>query len=94
MENIKPIKTEEKEQTIILSNKKNLSISGTKKIISLKTDLIQLDTVYGEMLINGLNLELIKLDNSSTCAEICGEINSIRFAEIKNKEPFFRKIFK
>lgn len=87
-------KLQEKEQLIILSNKKNLSISGTEKIISLKPDLIQLETNYGGLVINGENLELVKLDNSTTRAEISGNINGIKFISIKEKESLFRKIFK
>ena len=94
MENIKENKSQEKEQLIVLNNKKNLSVSGTKKIVSLKPDLIQLDTVYGGLIINGNNLELIKLDNTTTRAEISGIIDGLRFVENKNKEPLFRKIFK
>lgn len=87
----KPI---EKEQLIVLSNKKNLSVSGTNKIISLKPDLIQLDTNYGNLIIIGENLELIKLDNSTTRAEISGNIFELKFVEQKVKENLFRKIFK
>lgn len=94
MENNKQEKPNSKEQLIVLSNRKNLSISGTNKVLSLKPDLIQLDTVFGGLQIFGSNLELIKLDNTNTRAEINGEINSIKFVEDKNKEPFFRKIFK
>lgn len=85
---------EEKEQLIVLSNKKNLSVSGTNKIISLKPNLIQLDTVYGGLIITGENLELIKLDNSSTRAELSGNIDSLKFIASKEKENLFRKIFK
>lgn len=88
------IKNTEKEQLIVLNNKKNLSVSGTNKIISLKPDLIQLDTVYGNLLISGNNLELIKLDNNTTRAEINGEINSLKFTQSKSNEHLFRKIFK
>jgi hypothetical protein len=91
---IKENTKQEKEQLIVLSNKKNLSVSGTNKIISLKPDLIQLNTVFGDLLILGSKLELVKLDNATTRAEISGEINSIKFTESKIKEPLFRKIFK
>jgi len=88
-------KITEKEQLIVLSNKKNLSVSGTNKIISLKPDLIQLNTNYGGLIIVGDNLELVKLDNSSTRAEITGNISGIKFTENnKQKENLFRKIFK
>ena len=83
-----------KEQIIVLSNKKNLSVSGTNKIISLKPDLIQLDTVFGGLIITGENLELVKVDNTTTRAEICGNVNSLKFIEGKLKENLFRKIFK
>lgn len=94
MENEKKITSIEKEQLIVLSNKKNLSVSGTTKIISLKNDLIQLETNYGLLQVYGNSLELVKLDNTTTRAEICGQIDAIKFACEKNKEPFFRKIFK
>lgn len=84
----------EKEQLIVLSNRKNISISGTNKIISLKPDLIQLDTIYGNLLIVGENLELTKLDNTTTRAELNGTINEIKFVQSKSKEPIFRKLFK
>jgi len=87
------IKTE-KEQLIVLSNKKNLSITGTNKIISLKPDLIQLDTNFGGLIIVGENLELIKLDNATTRAEISGNIFELKYVEQKVKENLFRKIFK
>ncbi len=82
------------EQTINLTNKQNLTVSGTNKIISLKPDLIQLDTVLGGLIIGGNSLELVRLDDNSKIAEIKGEINSIKYATPKSKEPFFRKIFK
>ena len=87
-------KATKKEQLIVLSNRTNLSVSGTNKIVSLKPELIQLDTNFGGLMIIGENLELVKLDNTTTRAEINGNINSIKFVQGKEKEPFFRKIFK
>lgn len=83
-----------KEQTITLTNRKNLSVSGVNKVISLKPDLIQLDTVYNGLVIFGSNLELIKLDNTLNRADICGNIDSLKFVESKATQSFFRKIFK
>ena len=83
-----------KEQTLTLINKQELSISGITKIISLKPDLIQLYSVFGGILINGENLELLNLNNQNNIAQIKGNVNSIKFVEGKSKEPFFRKIFK
>ncbi len=84
----------QKEQLIVLSNKQNLSVTGTNKVISLKPDLIQLDTVFGGLIITGNALELVKLDNQNTRAEIKGDVSSLKFIEKAVKEPFFRKLFK
>ena len=62
-------------------------------MLSLKPDLIQLNTILGGLIIQGENLELVTLNNSS-CAEIKGTINALKFVEAKEKENFLRKIFK
>lgn len=85
---------ENAEQKIVLQNRKELSISGTNKVISIKSDLIQLETNYGGIQIVGTNLELVNLDNQSLCAKICGYIQAIKFVQGKSKESFLRKIFK
>lgn len=94
MDNQKDKKQEIKNQQLTLINRSNLTISGTNKIISIKPDLIQLDTNHGGIIISGNNLELSKLDNETTTAEILGQVNSIKYTERKDKESIFRKIFK
>ena len=92
MEQTKPQQT--KEQSLNLINRKNLSVTGVNKVISLKPDLIQLDTVQGGLMISGSNLELIKLDNTTNKADITGQIDTLKYIGKKDKQPFFRKIFK
>ena len=92
MEQTKPQQT--KEQTLNLLNRKSLSVTGVNKVISLKPDLIQLDTVQGGLMISGSNLELIKLDNTTNKADISGQIDTLKYIGEKEKQPFFRKIFK
>lgn len=77
-----------------LINKNNLTITGADKIISLKPDLIQLNTILGGLMVTGKNLELKKLNSGDNKAEIVGTINSIKFLDQPDKTPFFRKIFK
>lgn len=85
---------ENKKQIITLTDRNYLLVGGTNKVVSLKSDLIQLDTVLGGISITGQNLELIKLDNASLRAEIAGTINSIKYLDKSEKIPFFRKLFK
>ena len=82
------------EQTIVLKNRNNLSIEGTTKIISLKPDLIQLETTHGGLIIAGSNLELTNLNSSSTKADVTGQIDSLKFTQTKTKQNLFGKIFK
>ena len=82
------------EFNLILNNRKNLTVAGTNKIISLKPELIQLDTVLGGLIISGKNLELNKLNAGDNKAELTGIVNNIKFIEPSDKTPFFRKIFK
>lgn len=83
-----------KQQMLNLVDRKFLTVTGTTRIVSLKPDLIQLDTNFGGLIISGTNLELTKLDDVSNKAEVNGNINSLRYTDIKNKEPLLRKLFK
>lgn len=79
---------------LTLNNQDNLKVTGANKIISLKPDLIQLDTVLGGLIIGGKTLELKQLNSGNNIAEITGIISSIKFVEVGDKSSFFRKIFK
>ncbi len=79
---------------LTLNNQDNLKVTGANKIISLKPDLIQLDTILGGLIIGGKNLELKQLNSGTNIAEITGIINSVKFLEVGDKTSFFRKIFK
>lgn len=83
-----------KEQIINLVNRKSISISGVNKVVSLKPELIQLSTNMGGLAISGSNLELVKLDNNLLKADIVGSIDCLKYVSEKDKQPFFRKLFK
>ena len=81
------------EQKIILIDRKNLSITGVEKMISVKPDLLQLTTNFGTLQIIGANMEVSKLDLEQHLLEVKGIISSIKYLE-DNKTPFFKRIFK
>ncbi len=87
-------KTEKIDFILNLINQNNLTITGANKLISLKPDLIQLDTIMGGLIIHGQNLELSKLNSGGNIAEVVGTITEIKFLSTHNKTPFFRKLFK
>ena len=61
---------------IKLSDRKNIIISGIKKINNFDDKEFSLDSVMGGIIIKGENLEMIKLDTVEGNVSIKGKINS------------------
>ena len=67
------IKTEDiKEQNVVLKNRKNLEITGVKKLESLNPLEFIVYTVLGKMIIKGKDLEMLSLDIDHGKLEIVG----------------------
>ncbi|MBQ3436134.1 MAG: sporulation protein YabP [Bacilli bacterium] len=83
---------------ISLVERKNLVVSGVKKIESFDNEQFLMDTVMGILLIKGENLELIKLDTMQGNVSIKGLVNSMTYLEdgkTKNKEnSILNRLFK
>jgi len=83
---------------ITLSQRKNINITGVKKIESFDETEFLLQTNMGYMLIKGNSLEIIKLDTYQGDVSIKGKIDSLTYLESLNKknkdESIFNKLFK
>ncbi len=83
---------------ISLFERKNLVITGVKKIENFDSEQFLIETVMGFMLIKGEGLELIKLDTLQGTVSIKGLINSMDYIEEnakKDKEnSIFSRLFK
>ena len=66
---------------ISLFERKNLVITGVKKIDNFDSEQFFIDTVMGFMMIKGEGLELIKLDTLQGTISIKGIINSMNYVE-------------
>ena len=84
--------------SISLTERKNLIISGVKKIDNFDDEQFLMDTVMSYLLVKGENLELIKLDTLQGTVVIKGLIHSMTYLEEgdkKNKErTIFNRLFK
>lgn len=84
-------------QDIFLHNRTDLTISNVKKINTLNNLLFDIETGFGRMKIEGINLDMISLDNDKGILVLKGTIDKIEFLE-KNKQKketsFIAKIFK
>ena len=82
---------------ITLLDRKNLVVTGVKKIENFDSEQFLLETVMGFIIIKGEGLELVKLDTLQGNVTIKGTINGINYAEEgkKDKESsIFNRLFK
>ena len=80
---------------IKLTDRKNIIISGIKKINSFDEKEFDLDSVMGSIIIKGSNLEMIKLDTIEGNVSIIGQINSFTYSDRNDKESsILAKLFK
>lgn len=83
---------------ISLLERKNLVITGVKKIDNFDNSQFILETIMGFMIVKGSDLELIKLDTLQGNVSIKGTVNSISYAEENSKkdkeDSIFSRLFK
>ena len=83
---------------ITLAERKNVIITGVKKIESFDSEEFLMDTTLGYLNIKGADLEIIKLDTYQGNVSIKGKVDSLVYVDngnIKNKEEtFLSKLFK
>lgn len=84
--------------SIQLLERKNLVISGVKKIDNFDNKQFIIETIMGYMIVKGEGLELLKLDTILGNVSIKGLINSITYAEESNKkekdDSIFNRLFR
>lgn len=82
---------------VSINERKNISVSGVKKIDSFDNEEFLMDTVMGYVTIKGEELEIIKLDTFQGNVVIKGKINSFIYSDGVKKskeEGVFSKLFK
>jgi len=84
--------------TISISERKNIILSGVKKIDSFDNEEFLLETIMGYIVIKGADLEIIKLDTYQGNVSIKGKINSLTYMESASKkekeDSIISKLFK
>ena len=83
---------------ITITERKNIIITGVKKIENFDEEEFLMDTTLGFLNIKGKELEIIKLDTYQGNVSIKGIIDSLVYTDVgmqKNKEEtFLGKLFK
>ena len=84
---------------ISINERKNVLITGVKKLENFDSKEFFLESIMGFILIKGEGLELIKLDTFQGTLSIKGKVNSLNYLEsggkkANNKESVLSKLFK
>ena len=83
---------------VTMSERKNIILSGVKKLNSFDDTEFFVDSIMGAILIKGENLELIKLDTFQGNLSIKGKIISFNYLDENNKklkaESIVARLFK
>ena len=69
-----------------LVERKNVTLSGVKKIDSFDSEEFLIETVMGYVVLKGEGLELIKLDTLQGVVTIKGMVNSMAYIDEVNKK--------
>lgn len=82
-------------QSVNLIDRKTITLSGIKKIISFDNEEFLLESTMGNITIKGSELEIIKLDTYQGSVSIKGNIVSLSYIDnIKKEDSVFSKLFK
>ena len=83
---------------INLIERKNILVTGVKKIDNFDSEEFLMDTVMGYLIVKGNDLELLKLDTMQQTVSIKGQVNSMAYVEnnkSKDKDSsLIAKLFK
>ncbi len=82
---------------ISISERKNIVLTGVKKIISFDNEEFLMEGNMGNILLRGEELEIIKLDTHIGNVSIKGLINSLTYLDSKEKtkeNSIISKLFK
>lgn len=83
---------------ISIAERKNILVTGVKKIESFDNEEFLMDTTLGFLVIKGKDLEIIKLDTYQGNVSIKGSVDSLSYmindGKKKMEESFISKLFK
>lgn len=81
--------------TISITERKNLVLTGIKKIINFSDKEFSIDSNMGSIIVKGSELEVIKLDTIDGNVTIKGNIDGINYLDQKShNESLITKLFK
>lgn len=81
------------EHSVIMSNRRAVSLTGVSKVNGFSDTQVELETCMGGLIIKGKELTMNKLNTDTGEISVNGQINSIQYTA-KKKEGLFTGLFR
>jgi sporulation protein YabP len=81
------------EHSVIMSNRRKMSLTGVTEVVGFSDTLVELKTCMGGLIIKGKGLTINKLNTDTGELDVNGEITSIQYTASK-KDGIFAGLFK
>jgi sporulation protein YabP len=87
--------TEKQKHEIVLKNRRELTVQGVQEVDSFDENSAVLNTVVGELTVEGEELKIGTLDTEKGVVTVSGRINGVFYSEDQPKEKrgIFKRIF-
>jgi len=79
---------------LVLNNRNELNITGIKKVRSTEPNLVVANLDNGNIIINGSNLSVGRLDIKEGVLELTGVIDSIKYSNQVSRNFSLKNMFK
>ena len=83
-----------KPHTMLLDNRKKLSLTGVSDVLGFNEELVSTKTSLGDLIIRGTKLHISKLNLETGEVDIDGNINSLQYIESRESKSFMQRLFK
>lgn len=78
--------------SISLDERKKLTVSGVKEVVSLDEESIVLATVLGMLVVQGQDLKLKQLTTEGGCVSVVGQIESLAYEQQRQNGSLLRRL--
>ncbi len=78
---------------VFITDRENINITGVNKVVSSNQNQIVLNLKESDLIVLGTNLSIVEFNDNNI--QITGTLDSLKYTkQSKNKESFFKRIFK
>ena len=88
------METNVSEQTLVLKNRRELTLNGVEYVVGFDPEYVALETVYGKLTVEGRELIIDDLSKKDGRISVIGEISAFYFSDKPAKRSGLLSILK